>query len=274
MRVLLILSLLAAAVLGALIASPRVDAVCLAEKAVNFSSDEHRRWNCLHYAAARGDIDTIERILAEDGDIDARNGAGRTPLAEAAKRGRLAAVRTLLNHGAEIDVYDTQSGFTPLHLAAEGNHAAVVRRLLAAGASVNARNQWNQTPLWQASWQAWHENTEVAHTLVARGAAIDVADDKGHTPLHMAARAGHTSMAAFLMESGADPDTRDDKGLTPLHQAVIGGHADMVRLLLAHGANPDIRANDVSVLELARRERDATITRLLLARLQNRDRGT
>lgn len=242
MRILLILSLLAAAVLGALVASPRVDAVCLAQKAAHFSSEAHRRWSCLHYAAVRGDVATIDRILAEDGDIDVRNAAGRTPLAEAAKRGRLTAVRALLHRGAEIDVYDTQSGFTPLHLAAEGNHAAVVRRLLAAGASVNARNQWNQTPLWQAAWQAWHENTEVAHTLVARGAAVDVTDDKGHTPLHMAARAGHTPMAAFLIEAGADPNRRDDKGLTPLHQAVIGDHADTVRLLLNRGANPDIHA--------------------------------
>lgn len=242
MRILLIFILLVAAALGAIAVSPQVDGICLVQKTLHFGDEEHRRWACLHYAAARGDLEALEWILAEGGDVDVRNGAGRTPLAEAAKRGRLEAVRTLLDHGAEIDVYDTRSGFTPLHLAAEDNRAAVVRRLLASGANVNARNQWNQTPLWQAAWQDWHGNTEVAHTLVAHGAAVDVADDKGHTPLHMAARAGHTPMVAFLIEAGADIEHRNDKGLTPLHQAVIGGHADTVRLLLDRGADPDVHA--------------------------------
>jgi hypothetical protein len=274
MRIFLVLVLMITAVLGAALASPQVDATCLAQRALHLGDDDRDRWSCLHYAAARGDVRAVEHILGEGGDVDTRNAAGRTPLAEAAKRGRLAAVRTLLRHGAEVDVYDTQSGFTPLHLAAEGNHAAVVRRLLAASASVDARNQWDQTPLWQTAWQAWHGNTEVAHILVARGARIDVTDDKGHTPLHMAARAGHTPMVAFLLDAGADLEHRSDKGLTPLYQAVTGGHPDTVRLLLERGADPEVRADGVSALELARREHRDTITGLLLAHMQSGDRGT
>jgi ankyrin len=247
MRIFLVLVLMITAVLGAALASPQVDATCLAQRALHLGDDDRDRWSCLHYAAARGDVRAV---------------------------GRLAAVRTLLRHGAEVDVYDTQSGFTPLHLAAEGNHAAVVRRLLAASASVDARNQWDQTPLWQTAWQAWHGNTEVAHILVARGARIDVTDDKGHTPLHMAARAGHTPMVAFLLDAGADLEHRSDKGLTPLYQAVTGGHPDTVRLLLERGADPEVRADGVSALELARREHRDTITGLLLAHMQSGDRGT
>lgn len=264
MRVVLILLVLAGAGLAAgVIALPQVDAPCLVQRALHLGDDDRRRWSCLHYAAARGDADAIERIVAAGADVDGRNAAGRTPLAEAAKRGRLAAVQTLLRLDAEVDAYDTQSGFTPLHLAAENNHAAVVRRLLAASARVDARNQWNQTPLWQAAWQAWHGNTEVAHVLVARGAAVDVADDKGHTPLHMAARAGHTRMAAFLIKGGADLEHRSDKDLTPLYQAVVGGHPETVRLLLEHGADPTIDASGVTALELARRENRNVIADLL-----------
>lgn len=265
MRALLILALLAAAVLGAVLASPQVDATCLAQRALHLGDAEYRRWSCLHFAAARGDTRAIERLLDEGADVDGRNAAGRTPLAEAAKRGRLAAVRTLLAHGAEVDVYDTQSGFTPLHLAAEGNHAAVVRRLLAAGARVDARNQWNQTPLWQAAWQDWHGNTEVAHTLIANGASVDLADDKGHTPLHMAARAGHAPMVAYLLDAGADIDHRSDKGLTPLYQAVTGGHPDTVRVLLERGADPEASVDGVSALALARKQDRAAIAELLVA---------
>ena len=81
MRVLSILLLLTAAALGAIALTPRIDAMCLAQKALYFKGEEHQRWNCLHYAAERGDVQAIERLLAEGGDVDARNGAGRTPLA-------------------------------------------------------------------------------------------------------------------------------------------------------------------------------------------------
>lgn len=265
MRVLLILSLLIAAVLGAVLATPGIDSSCLVRRAAHLGDPDYRRWSCLHHAAATNDVADIERLLDDGGDVDARNQAGRTPLSEAAGRGHLAAVRTLIAHDATVDVYDTRSGFTPLHLAAEGNHAAVVRRLLAAGARVDARNQWNQTPLWVAAWQAWHGNTEVAHILVARGAEIDVADDKGHTPLHMAARAGHTPMVSYLLDAGADPTHRSDKGLTPLYQAVTGGHVESVRVLLANGADPSVGVDGVSPLELAERNGRRAIAEQLRA---------
>ncbi len=240
-----------ACAITAVLAAPRVDFVCAAGKAINLNSENHARWSCMHYAAARGDTSVIRRMLDYGADIDQRNAAGRTPLAEAAKSGQLKAVKLLLDEGAEVNIYDTESGFTPLHSAAQKNHPAVVRRLLAAGANVNARNQWNQTPLWQAAWQAWHGNTEIAHILIAHGAEIDVPDEKGHTPLAMAARSGHAPMVDYLLEQGADVTAANDKGRTPLYQAVIGDHLEVAALLLKHGADPNAQVGDWTPLRAA-----------------------
>lgn len=235
----------------AIVAAPRLDVVCVAEKAIHLNDKNYARWSCMHYAAARGATSVIKRMLDYGADVDQRNAAGRTPLAEAAKRGRLQAVALLLSRSADVNAYGTQSGFTPLHLAAQYNHPAVVRQLLSAGANVNARNQWNQTPLWQAAWQAWHDNTEVAHILVAHGAQIDVADEKGYTPLQMAARAGNVPMVSYLLAQGADVNHANNKGRTPLYQAVVGNNLQAAKLLLKHGADPNTQAGDWTPLRVA-----------------------
>ena len=262
--IVLALAVLACAV-TALLAMPRMDLVCAAQKALHLRDADHARWSCLHYAAARGDTRVIEHMLDYGADPDQRNADGRTPLAEAARRGQLDAVKTLLAHGAQVDVYDTASGFTPLHLAAQYNHPAVVRRLIAAGAQVNARNQWNQTPLWQAAWQDWHGNTEVAHILVAHGSEVDIADDKGHTALQMAARAGHLPMVRYLLDQGADMARTNNTGRTPLYQAVLGNHLDVARLLLERGADPNAAAGEYTPLRTALADQHLDMADLLHA---------
>ncbi len=60
------------------------------------------------------------------------------------------------------------------------------------------------------------------------------------TPLHEAARHGHTEVVQLLLERGARAGARNKNGVTALHFAVRAGHKDASDLLLAHGASMDI----------------------------------
>ena len=65
-------------------------------------------------------------------------------------------------------------------------------------------------------------------------ADVDKVDDKGCTPLIMAAQNGHMEVVRFLVEEGkADVDkaTTDD-GSTPLLLAAQKGHTEVVRFLV------------------------------------------
>ena len=54
------------------------------------------------------------------------------------------------------------------------------------------------------------------------------------TPLHEAARNGHTEIVQALISAGADVHALDENGKTPLHEAVLGnGHSEIVQLLIA-----------------------------------------
>ena len=240
-----------AGALGVLAMDPHMDIGCAITKARDMASEQRDGWQCLHYAAARDDVDAVAAALANGLSASVRTPDGQTALNIAAEYGSLDVVRALIRRNVELESRDGRNGFTALHWAAKRYHPAVARALIAAGAKVDAENKWRQTPLWIAAWQADQGNTEIAHILVAAGADIAHTDHKQNTPLIMAARAGHRPMTGYLLDLGADLTARNDQGRQALFQAVAGGHADTVRLLLARGADPNAEAAGTAPLALA-----------------------
>ncbi len=107
----------------------------------------------LHRAAIRGLSVMTEQMLRLSGvDPDEVDNAGWTPLHEACNHGRLAVVKVLLRHGADVNrfggVGDQRE--TPLHDAAKGGHLKVVKYLVRKGANLSAKKHNGRTPLDEA----------------------------------------------------------------------------------------------------------------------------
>ena len=116
-------------------------------------------------AAARdGNADRIRELLAQGVSPDARNVDGCGALQRAAQRGRLEAVRVLLDAGGGgLDAPD-EHGMTPLMTAAFGGSLAVGLHLMEAGADLNAQHEpYQVTALEQAfgGWLAYNNMKEV-----------------------------------------------------------------------------------------------------------------
>lgn len=96
---------------------------------------------------------------------------------------------------------------------------------------------------------------------------VNATDEKGLTPLHIAAGKKQTNAAQTLLALGAKVNARADSGVTPLHVAVLRGDVDMTRLLLASRASASVRDNlDTSPLQLAVLLKEKPeLVRLLLA---------
>jgi RNA polymerase sigma factor (sigma-70 family) len=82
----------------------------------------------LEGAAMEGQLNTIELLLIDGLDVNARGKDGQTLLHWAAQRGHLEAAELLLKSGGNSNLKD-KSGRTPLQLAEEGGYGDVVKLL-------------------------------------------------------------------------------------------------------------------------------------------------
>jgi ankyrin repeat protein len=82
----------------------------------------------LHSAAAAGQLEVIEVLLAAGADVNAVQHGGYTPLLEAAATGRAELVETLLERGAD-PAARLADGRTAVDLAATGGHVQLAERL-------------------------------------------------------------------------------------------------------------------------------------------------
>lgn len=70
-------------------------------------------------------------------------------------------------------------------------------------------------------------------------------DSAGYTPLHYAARNGHSFVCNLLLVRGANPDAKTPSiNATPLHRAALQGHVKTVETLLNHHANANLKDVD------------------------------
>ena len=118
----------------------------------------------------------------------------------AARTGNAAAVRVLIDHGADVNLKESQLGETALMWAASENHADVVTLLAGRGADVNARSAAIQFPKDRFG-------LEGVLTILPHG---------NWTPLMYAARDGGMDSARALAKAGADVNATDPDGTTPL----------------------------------------------------------
>ena len=166
----------------------------------------------------------------------------QSEVADAAMRRDNAAVRSLVQEGANVNAAQAD-GATALHWAAYHGNAALAELLLEAGADASAANRNGSTPMWLAANQG---NTTVIETLLSGGAGANEALPLGRRPLMLAARAGSVDAVRVLLEDGADPNAgEDERGTTALMQAADQGHADVMALLIEHGA--DVAARSIPV---------------------------
>uniref|UniRef100_A0A0E0JZZ5 Uncharacterized protein n=1 Tax=Oryza punctata TaxID=4537 RepID=A0A0E0JZZ5_ORYPU len=68
---------------------------------------------------------------------------------------------------------------------------------------------------------------------------VDATDDTGDTPLAYAVRGSTINGVRYLLDHGANPDKPDNKGSTPLHVAAMKGECEIAKILLSSGAHVD-----------------------------------
>jgi ankyrin repeat protein len=186
------------------------------------------------YAAIRvNDLTTVKALIKSAG-VDSHDNRGATPLMYAAAIGSVEAMTLLLDAGADVNAKNDFDA-TPLIWAA--GDPAKCRMLIDRGADVNARSKQGRMPLMLAARR--DDNSGLLRLMLAKGAEPDARDGRGNTPLMLAAQTGDVGMIRVLTEQGADVNAANLLGATPLGNAVCSNRLDAVKLLLAKGARPN-----------------------------------
>uniref|UniRef100_A0A672QM06 Ankyrin repeat domain-containing protein 12-like n=1 Tax=Sinocyclocheilus grahami TaxID=75366 RepID=A0A672QM06_SINGR len=136
----------------------------------------------------------------------------------------------------QMTARDNSPDTTPSH----PSQSPAVQKKIASSSStrqkdkVNKRNERGETPLHMAAIRG---DVKQVKELIGLGADVNIKDFAGWTPLHEACNLGYYDVAKVLIGAGAEVNTQGLDDDTPLHDASSSGHKDIVKLLLRHGGN-------------------------------------
>lgn len=148
--------------------------------------------------------DMIDYLLGLPGiDLDARGSSGQTPLHAACYCGNVALAKRLLRRGAKVSTCDGNS--TPLIAASKLGDRALLKKILRRTNKV----------------------------------LLDFRASSGHTAVTAAIDAGQLRAVKLLLRKGASPNQQSMNGMTPLHHAAKHGHTQIAKLLIRYGATQE-----------------------------------
>jgi ankyrin repeat protein len=184
-------------------------------------------------------------------------------LFDAAKANNPAAVRALLNKGADVNMAGPD-GSTALLWTTYHNDLDTVRLLIAAGADVNTPNEYAETPL---SLACQNRNAPLVEILLAAGARATTVKPSGETVLMTAARVGNVEIVGMLLNRGAPVNAREATlDQTALMWAAAHRHSAVVQALIEAGAEVNARSKrGATALHFAVQQNDVATAKILLA---------
>ncbi|HEX8651084.1 MAG TPA: ankyrin repeat domain-containing protein [Pyrinomonadaceae bacterium] len=199
-----------------------------------------------HEAVTMGIVDIVEPSV---------------PLVKAAFDNDMAALKELIDAGADVNAIDELYQASALMMAVAGGNLEMVQLLLWAGAEVNVRNSRGETPLMYLSERS---TFEVAKALLAAGAKIDLQDKDGETALMTLATFNNGDVMQALIDAGAAVNMKNNKGETALILAASEDIIENVKTLIRAGADLYERdAEGRTALTCARENKNTRMVKLL-----------
>ncbi|XP_053096640.1 dynein axonemal heavy chain 12 isoform X3 [Pangasianodon hypophthalmus] len=192
----------------------------LVQNKAAMSMADNRGWIPLHQAAVQQKRSILEITFSASpqGSGESRTLKGETPLFLAVVNGLRVNATFLLQNGCNPDCQN------------EDEDTALV--------GVDQKCSLQRTALHEASLLGLED---CVYQLLQAGANPDACDANEHTPLGLAAQAGHLNVVEILLQKGASiwPQRHSVESVSVLFEAAASGNPDIISLLLEYGADPN-----------------------------------
>lgn len=190
----------------------------------------------VHLACETNHVDCLKLLVDNSADVNVTNNDGRTPLHVAAENSNSKVVELLLDvTRCKCDVKDNSTiPMRPFDIALKNGDGKSVKFFILRGADVNKK-----TPFGRPIQIAINSGkTELIKTILKFKPKLNVTDQEGNTPLHLAVLAQVLlNVKTILKENNVNIDAVNGRGKTPLHLAAINKKTEIVRFLVNSGAN-------------------------------------
>ncbi|KUI62492.1 Serine/threonine-protein phosphatase 6 regulatory ankyrin repeat subunit B [Cytospora mali] len=239
----------------------------------------------LMMATESEDLPVMEELLSAHADPKVQDNQGYTSLHHASESNpSLASIQLLLDHGTDPDTQDNRSR-TALHLLLERlrqildnpqqfvtdyhihQFRPIINVLLGKNARLELKDEQGQTPLHLAAYMDQTIGIQLLNHLKSQHPSpnMDIRDSEGRTPLLLAAEKGYGDLVKRLLELNLKPNTQNNKGQTPLLLAAERGHCPTVEALLEKEADPNIKDVEgrTPLSQAARNGKEAVVKNLL-----------
>lgn len=149
-----------------------------------------------------------------------------SPLWCAAVANKLEVVKTLVQHGANVNMpSDTDS--TPVRSACFMTNISVIEYLVEHGADIHKPNVNGGTCLINSI-----QSAGLCRFLICKGADVNAVDNSKNTALHYAVREGVIESVQLLLNKGADVRVKNDFDDDALQTAAVRGNKDIVDVII------------------------------------------
>ncbi len=217
----------------------------------------HNGMSMLDGTIRNKNFDILEYLIAQGADINYIN-AGYTHLhaiIDSTKDNKPVTghLKKFLSYKPNLNLESMKNGgegFSALHKATSNGFVDYVEILLDSGANINIKSlATGGTPLHTAaSWKY----IGVTRYLIKRGADLEILDNKGFTPLSLAALGNRLQNVQALVEAGAKVNIRTTTGnMTPLIASASNidplkhsDSLDVMKYLLDRNADVNFQASD------------------------------
>ena len=201
------------------------------------SSQTPDRVRAMLEAAALGEVETLQRLIAAGVSLEGTNALGEMPLLLAVRNNHLSAAVLLIEAGGNINAQAANKD-SPWLLAGALGRAEMLRRMIPKAPDFSLRNRFGGNALIPACERA---HVEAVKVLLTTKIDVNHVNDLGWTCLLEIVILGdggprHVEVAKLVLAAGADTNLADKDGVLPLSHARRKGQTEIARLIEAAAA--------------------------------------